>query len=66
MVSLHGSRDLVPIATFEAKASETVRLLQRRKRPFVITLDGRAAAEVMSPEESDHPIAARKWFKRAA
>jgi prevent-host-death family protein len=47
------SKDLVPIATFKAKASEMVRQLRRRKRPYVITLNGRAAAVVLSPEDFD-------------
>ncbi len=53
MSPLHVSKDLVPIATFKATASEMVRQLRRRKRPFVITLNGRAAAVVLSPEEFD-------------
>jgi prevent-host-death family protein len=53
MSPLKMSKDLVPIATFKAKASELVRQLRRRKRPFVITLNGRAAAVVLSPEDFD-------------
>lgn len=53
MGPLHVSKDLVPIATFKANASEMMRQLRRRKRPFVITLNGRAAAVVMNPEEFD-------------
>lgn len=53
MSPLRVSKDLVPIATFKAKASEMVRQLRRRKRPLVITLNGRAAAVVLSPEEFD-------------
>ena len=47
------AKDLVPIETFKAKASELVRQLRHRKRPIVITLNGRAAAVVLSPEEFD-------------
>lgn len=53
MAAMRVSKDLVPIAMFKAKASEMVRQLRRRKRPFVITLNGRAAAVVLSPEEFD-------------
>jgi len=53
MGAMRVSKDLVPIARFKAKASELVRQLRRRKRPFVITLNGRAAAVVLSPEEFD-------------
>ena len=56
MSPLRVSKDLVPIATFKAKASEMVRRLRRRKRPFVITLNGRAAAVVLSPEEFDRMV----------
>ncbi len=53
MSPLHVSKDLVPIASFKANASALVRQLKRRKRPFVITLNGRAAAVVLSPDEFD-------------
>ena len=56
MSPLKVSKDLVPIATFKAKASELVRQLRRRKRPFVITLNGRAAAVVLSPEDFDRMV----------
>jgi hypothetical protein len=49
MSPLKMSKDLVPIATCKAKASELVRQLRRRKRPFVITLNGRAAAVAWRP-----------------
>lgn len=47
------SSDLLPIATFKTKASQIVRQIRRRKRPLVITLNGRAAAVVLSPDEFD-------------
>jgi len=53
MGAMRVSKDLVPIAAFKAKASQMVRQLRRRKRPIVITLNGRAAAVVLSPEEFD-------------
>lgn len=54
-------KDSVPIEEFKERASEMVRQLRRRKRPFVITLDGRAAAVVLSPEEFDR-LAAEARF----
>ena len=56
MSPLRVSEDLVSIATFKANASQMVRQLRRRKRPFVITLNGRAAAVVMSPKDFDRMV----------
>jgi prevent-host-death family protein len=56
MSPLRVSEDLVSIATFKANASQMVRQLRRRKRPFVITLNGRAAAVVLSPKDFDRIV----------
>ena len=56
MSPLRVSEDLISIATFKANASQMVRQLRRRKRPFVITLNGRAAAVVMSPKDFDRIV----------
>jgi prevent-host-death family protein len=56
MSPLRVSEDLISIATFKANASQMVRQLRRRKRPFVITLNGRAAAVVMSPKDFDRMV----------
>jgi prevent-host-death family protein len=46
------SEDIVPIAELKAHLSEVVRGLSRR-RPLVITLNGKPAAVMMSPQEYD-------------
>lgn len=46
------SEDIIPIAELKAHLSEVVRGLGRR-RPLVITLNGKPAAVLMSPEEYD-------------
>ncbi len=46
------SEDIMPIAELKAHLSDVVRGLPRR-RPLVITLNGKPAAVMMSPEEYD-------------
>jgi prevent-host-death family protein len=46
------SEDIIPIAELKANLSEVVRGLDRR-RPLVITLNGKPAAVMMSPREYD-------------
>jgi prevent-host-death family protein len=46
------SEDIIPIAELKANLSEVVRGLPRR-RPLVITLNGKPAAVMMSPQEYD-------------
>lgn len=45
--------DIVPIATFKAHLSEVVRTLPSRRRPVVVTQNGKAAAVVLSPAAFD-------------
>lgn len=47
------SEDIVPIAEFKAHLSEVVRGLLVRRRPFIVTQNGRPAAVVLSPAEFD-------------
>jgi prevent-host-death family protein len=47
------SEDIMPIADLKANLSGTVRSLEDRGRPLVITLNGKPAAVVMSPREYD-------------
>ena len=47
------SEDIVPIAQLKANLSEVVRGLDERARPLVVTLNGNAAAVLMSPREYD-------------
>jgi prevent-host-death family protein len=46
------SEDIIPIAELKAQLSRLVRTLERR-RPLVVTLNGKAAAVLMSPREYD-------------
>jgi len=45
--------DIVPIAELKAHLSERIRALRGRRRPLVITQNGRAAAVLLSPSEFD-------------
>jgi prevent-host-death family protein len=45
--------DIVPIAELKAHLSERIRDLRTRRRPLVITQNGRAAAVLLAPEEFD-------------
>jgi prevent-host-death family protein len=47
------AEDVVPIAEFKAHLSEVVRGLHGRRRPVVITHNGRPAAVMLSPTEFD-------------
>ena len=46
------SEDIIPIAELKAHLSETVRGLEGR-RPLIVTLNGKAAAVLMSPRAYD-------------
>ncbi len=45
--------DLIPLAEFKATASQQIKALKGRTRPLVVTVNGRAAAIVISPEAWD-------------
>ena len=45
--------DIVPIAERKAHLSEVVRGLSARRRPVVVTQNGKAAAVLLSPAEFD-------------
>jgi prevent-host-death family protein len=45
--------DILPIAELKARLSEIVRGLDVRGRPYVVTLNGKPAAVLMSPREYD-------------
>jgi prevent-host-death family protein len=45
--------DIVPIAEFKAHLSEVVRTLTARRRPVIVTQNGKPAAVVLSPAEFD-------------
>ena len=47
------AEDIMPIAELKARLSDTVRSLDDRGRPLVITLNGKPAAVLMSAKEFD-------------
>lgn len=51
--SFQVAEDIMPIAQLKANLSDTVRGLQERPRPIVVTLNGKPAAVIMSPREYD-------------
>ena len=51
--SFQVAEDIVPIAELKARLSETIRGLDQRERPLVITLNGKPAAVLMSPRAFD-------------
>jgi len=50
------AEDIIPIAELKARLSETVRSLEDRARPLVVTLNGKPAAVVMSPRAYDRLV----------
>lgn len=64
MKPIQVSEDIFPISQFKAHASRIIRKLQESERPVVITLDGRAAAVLLSPEEFDR-LSYRERFVHA-
>ncbi len=45
--------DILPIGELKAHLSEKIRELRGRRRPFVVTQNGKAAAVLLAPEEFD-------------
>ncbi len=64
MKALEIGRDIVPIGEFKAHASQAVRDLKRRRRPLVITQNGRPAAVLLAPADYDK-LTARDRFLAA-
>jgi prevent-host-death family protein len=52
-VALQVADDIVPIGELKAHLSERIRELRGRRRPLIVTQNGRAAAVLLSPEEFD-------------
>jgi prevent-host-death family protein len=50
---LQVAEDIVPIGELKAHLSERIRDLRGRRRPLVVTQNGKAAAVLLSPEEFD-------------
>ena len=51
--ALQVSEDIVPIGDFKAHLSKRIRELRTRRRPLVVTQNGKAAAILLAPEEFD-------------
>ena len=49
---LQVAEDIVPIGEFKAHLSERIRDLREKGRPTIITQNGRAAAVMLTPEDS--------------
>jgi prevent-host-death family protein len=50
---LQVAEDILPIGELKAHLSEKIRELRDRRRPFVVTQNGKAAAVLLAPEEFD-------------
>jgi prevent-host-death family protein len=50
---LRVAEDVLPIASFKARASEVARTLRRNQRPMIVTQNGKPAMVLLSPEEYD-------------
>jgi prevent-host-death family protein len=53
MSALQVAEDIVPIGELKAHLSEKIRDLRARRRPLVVTQNGKAAAVMLAPEEFD-------------
>ena len=47
------SEDILPVGEFKTHASRVIRRLQKTKRPFVITQNGKPAAVLLTPDAFD-------------
>lgn len=53
MKDIQISEDILPVGEFKTHASRVIRRLQKTKRPFVITQNGKPAAVLLTPAEFD-------------
>ncbi len=58
------SRDILPIGELKTHASRVLRRLRAEQRPIVITLNGKPAAVLITPEEFDR-LCERERFVEA-
>jgi len=59
--ALQVAEDIVPIGELKAHLSERIRELRGRRRPFVVTQNGKAAAVLLAPEEFDRLTAQARF-----
>ena len=65
-LSIHVAEDIVPIAELKAHLSEVVRSLSGRRRPFIVTQNGKPAAVLLSPAEFDRLSYHARFFVAAS
>ena len=53
MKPIRAAEDIVPLNDFKARASELFRQLREGRRPLIITLNGKPAGVLITPEEFD-------------
>ena len=53
MKPIRAADDIVPLNDFTARASELFRQLREGRRPLIITLNGKPAGVLITPEEFD-------------
>jgi prevent-host-death family protein len=53
MKPIRAAEDIVPLNDFKARASELFRQLRKGQRPLIITLNGKPAGVLITPEEFD-------------
>ena len=53
MKSVQVSRDILPVGELKTHTSRVLRQLRTSRRPIVITLNGKPAAVLITPEEFD-------------
>lgn len=56
------AEDIVPIGELKTHLSERIRGLRGRRRPLVVTQNGKAAAVLLSPEEFDRLTAQARFI----
>ncbi len=59
--TLRLAEDIVPIGELKAHLSERIRELKGKRRPLVVTQNGKAAAVLLSPEEFDRLTAQSRF-----
>jgi len=62
MKSIQVSQDIFPLANFKIEASRILKEMKESNRPVVITLNGRAAGVVVTPNEYDRLMENQKFL----
>ena len=53
MKPIRAAKDIIPLNDFKTRASQLFRQLREGHRPLIITLNGKPAAVLITPEEFD-------------